>query len=445
LPPTPPRPSSPIIPPAAIRVPAPARPEERTSGLATEPVHPKTLIDPQPSGLAVGPVQNTLLGTPAETRRRAPTVPSDPPITRLAERAATDPSAWSATPAEPIRRSNEAPVLRDAPRRPSDPTTLRPDEPPYPQRPTPKPMIEPAAREPQRTLPGELPLRAPAKASDPINSTMRGPSAPVRLPASPEAPPRYPAEPSVHSDASAPTLRPSSPTATPTRTAGPPEPVELDSAITNPPPMRRGGSAPPPQRDVSPATRLPGILLHQEALDHDARLARSDLDHDDLGVTAPRMPVHPPIGRTSPFDAEDAGRTEPSLPRVDLPLRAPPTHPPPNSGAQDGSWAGGLAARIDSAVDEWGTETPVMAPSKAELRALLGAPDPTRQQSIEELERLHEAARELHSDPEILPPRPTSNTHEIHPDDIEASIEIAPRARTRSPSAIGVAKPKKPT
>jgi hypothetical protein len=115
--------------------------------------------------------------------------------------------------------------------------------------------------------------------------------------------------------------------------------------------------------------------------------------------------------------------------------------------ARGPGWSSGLASRIDAALhDEWSSETPVVAPTKAELRALLGAPDPTRQQSIDELERLHHAARELHSEPELLvlpsrrPPPPTS---EVDPDQIEAAIELAPPAR-RGPNTIASARPKKP-
>jgi hypothetical protein len=94
--------------------------------------------------------------------------------------------------------------------------------------------------------------------------------------------------------------------------------------------------------------------------------------------------------------------------------------------------------------DEWGTETPVKAPTSAELRNLLGTPDPTRQQSIEEIERLHAASKDVETpDPEVLHRRRAQHsTNEVDPDDIEAAIEIVPPARR--PSSIGVAKPKKP-
>nr|MDQ3370719.1 hypothetical protein [Myxococcota bacterium] len=105
-----------------------------------------------------------------------------------------------------------------------------------------------------------------------------------------------------------------------------------------------------------------------------------------------------------------------------------------------------IAARIDAALDhdEWNIETPVIAPSKAELRALLGVPDPTRKQSYDELERLHRATQEESSDPEVLlPPRRGGVTAEVDPDDIESAIELAPPAR-RSTIAVAKQPPAKP-
>jgi hypothetical protein len=122
--------------------------------------------------------------------------------------------------------------------------------------------------------------------------------------------------------------------------------------------------------------------------------------------------------------------------RVDL-------SPAPPSPARTADWSSGLAARIDAALDsdEWGSETPVIAPTRAELRALLGQPDPTRQQPLEEIERLQRRAAELaEADPPRRSPHPTA---EVDPDDIEAAIELAPPARRPlAASAIGVAKPK---
>jgi len=82
-------------------------------------------------------------------------------------------------------------------------------------------------------------------------------------------------------------------------------------------------------------------------------------------------------------------------------------------------------------------------PTRAELRALLGQPDPTRQQPVDELALLQRHAVDF-DEPELLPRRAPHPTTEVDPDDIEAAIEIAPPVR-RPPNAksIGVAKPKK--
>jgi putative nucleotidyltransferase with HDIG domain len=144
----------------------------------------------------------------------------------------------------------------------------------------------------------------------------------------------------------------------------------------------------------------------------------------------------------------DAGVTEPSLPvlsigdqrRDDAPPRpGPPTAPP---GRKPG-WASGLAARIDAAIegDDWGPETPVAPPTKAELRALTGNPDPTRRQPVDELQLLQRRAAELVERDARRSAHPTA---EVDPDDIEAAIEVAPPARRpTNANAIGASKPKK--
>jgi cyclic-di-AMP phosphodiesterase PgpH len=210
------------------------------------------------------------------------------------------------------------------------------------------------------------------------------------------------------------------------RTAGPPPRQDLENAITNPPPFRRRPSD-------GPITSLPGLIVEA------AHQVTADLEER---ITGERPAVRPggPGGRTAPQTTDNA-RTEPSMPRFELPLRAPPSVPPGNK-----KWSSELADRVDRALgDEWGTETPVVPPSPAELRSLLGAPDPTRKQSLDELEALHRAASETPSEPDILNPRrPKGATAEVDPDDIEAAIEIAPPARKPTGTAIAVAKPKKP-
>jgi cyclic-di-AMP phosphodiesterase PgpH len=257
----------------------------------------------------------------------------------------------------------------------------------------------PTVPPPMQTLPGAAPPAPPAPASDePLlgTNTLQGRPAPSRRPAMSPAPPVL-LETAHH------------------RTAGPPPRVDLENAVTNPPPLRRGPTG-------EPVTRLPAAILPDDA----------------EGRRTEPHPVTTPIthvGHVSGMHhVEDAGRTEPSMPKLELPSRPP-------RGAE-------LAARVEAALesDEWGPETPVVPPTRAELRSLLGVPDPTRKQSLDEIEALHRAATEdVAPDPELFATRrPPPATSEVDPDDIEAAIEVAPRARNRPPSAIGIARPKKP-
>ncbi len=259
---------------------------------------------------------------------------------------------------------------------------------------------------------------------------------PTRLGRSPTIPPMV-----------APIRRPSTIPPMESRTAGPPVPVDLENAVTNPPPLRGSGS---------PIKRLPPFILEERPSrtpheDVTMPAMRIDLD-DDARVTGERAAVtDDEARRTQPSmpAIEDAGRTEPSMPRFEVPTTKPGrtepgTRPPPPPK----SLTPGLAARIDAQLDDdaFGTETPIRAPTAAELRALLGQPDPTKQQSLDELERLHaeaDAQRQAEDDarPEILSRRTAKVTSEVDDDDIEAAIEVAPPAR-RSQS-IAVAKPKK--
>jgi hypothetical protein len=191
-------------------------------------------------------------------------------------------------------------------------------------------------------------------------------------------------------------------------------------------------SAPPPHRTpAAPATRLPPLFAGSGA-------PRAEDWTGDAG------------GRRGAHRIDDASTTEPSMARFDLAAEPPASAPPAAAGARrDGArpWSSGLASRVDAVLkDEWSNETPVVPPRPSELRALLGAPDPTRQQSIGEIEALHRAAEELHSDPELLVPPPRRVPHptsEVDPDQIEAAIELAPPAR-RPPSTIAAGKPRKP-
>jgi putative nucleotidyltransferase with HDIG domain len=139
-----------------------------------------------------------------------------------------------------------------------------------------------------------------------------------------------------------------------------------------PPPVGRLATAPAALNSTLPppaALRAPAITM-EEASDGMVRIEPSELEND-AGITAPRL------------------------------------------------------ERASSDDVDFGTDTPVKAPTRAELQALLDSPpDPTRKQSIEEIEAIH---RRAHS------------TAEVSEDDIEAAIELAPAARR---GALGVAKKK---
>jgi putative nucleotidyltransferase with HDIG domain len=209
----------------------------------------------------------------------------------------------------------------------------------------------------------------------------------------------------------------------PWSTSPPPPPApELDTAITIPPPLRRARN--------SPAARAQAVIV-----DDDPASGNS------LRITAERAAAQP---------LDDDSNTQPSL-RIGKP-QAPTTlaghaggpRSHPDITQEQSPWSAGLAARIDAALDDdFGGETPVIAPTKAELRALLGQPDVTRQASIEEIEALRLAADDIPSEPDILRPRHPM-TEEVMPEDIEAAIELAPPARRHAPNIIAVAKKKKP-
>ncbi|TMQ13871.1 MAG: hypothetical protein E6J91_17150 [Deltaproteobacteria bacterium] len=384
-------------------------------------------------------------------------------------------------------------------------------------------------REPAITLTGRAPGPAPAPApiSDPQLERSAAPDAEIGRDAAGTLPGRAPgpapapsatggmraSEPSAGDvDAAQPPRRartspaphppPGARPVEPARSAGPPRPVDLDNATTNPPPLRRGPGGQPampadpaqlataladlvsrvadapfgkpgdsdaavtqptlpavhtgePQRTSGLADESRNQLVTLRGYGDDASTSRRPVADraalDDARVTVPRAATAPPDEPARPPDVPaahepDAGITEPSLPmlaigdqrRVDMPLT------PPRSEADRTRWAQGLAARIDAALtDEWGNETPIVPPTKAELRALLGQPDPTKQQPIDELELLQRRASEL-SDP-AMPRRAPHPTAEVDPDDIEAAIELAPPARRGThPHAIGATKPRKP-
>jgi hypothetical protein len=161
---------------------------------------------------------------------------------------------------------------------------------------------------------------------------------------------------------------------------------------------------------------------------------------DPAHIPAALARALPRVG-TSPFSgrAPTAGDVIASSPPPP-PLRGPQatptaaeppiaigTRPLPFDAAQPG-WSRGLADRVEAqmASDDWGVETPVVAPSEGELRLLFGQPDPTRQLPPEQLELLQRRVADLGEPGQRRPPHPTA---EVDPDDIEAAIELAPPAR----------------
>ena len=319
--------------------------------------------------------------------------------------------------------------------------------------PTPRnraPSVHPAGIVPPAGLPAMPPGASPL-ASMSAGATIN-PRGEVEIPPVPEASPA--------ASSSLPAVEPAV-DGPPTRNSGPPQAVDLENAITNPPPLRRTKN--PPM-----ATRLPAYMVEDDLritaprkpVSSSPPFRRAD-SHEDAAITGERIPIHE-VGAV-----EDAGRTAPSMQKLDLPLKPPPASDPSivlprqhGEGFDPGATLSGdpLQKAIDLATraeaigerDEWGAETPVVAPSKAELRALLGVPDVTRKQSIEEIDQLHLAAIDAESsDAEILPPpaiadspsagvrRGLPATAEVDPEDIEAAIEIAPPARR---TAIGIVK-----
>ncbi|MEO8840831.1 MAG: HDIG domain-containing metalloprotein [Kofleriaceae bacterium] len=202
-------------------------------------------------------------------------------------------------------------------------------------------------------------------------------------------------------------------------------------------------------RDDAAATQPAMAAIKPSDLDEVGQFARRRAD-----AAATR-----PVPKQEPEDSESS-TTQPAMPRaiadadshgdvgdVTEPALLLPTPAP--VFADDKPWARGLAARIDASLDDdFGRETPAHAPSRAELQALVDAPpDATRQQSLEEIERLRidPAARRSEEELQFVTPRRSPYpTAEVSEDDIEAAIEIAPSARRTGSIPIGIAK-KKPS
>ncbi len=238
-------------------------------------------------------------------------------------------------------------------------------------------------------------------------------------------------------------LPPESPSAVRKRAATiPPTPVRRPPTVQPPlggrrsptmPPMvdgRRSPTMPPPATVKPPAAKV----ADDDASSTQPRMTRSE---PEQATTRPAMPRAPSDEPTSVGDD--------TSPRVELPLPAPaisdPHLPVQSAAPARSSWAKSLASRLD-ADTEFGTDTPVSAPTKAELQALVDAPlDATRQQTYEEIERLHKLTASRRSEPELeFSRRAPHATSEVSEEDIESAIEVAPAARRTG--AIGIAKKK---
>jgi cyclic-di-AMP phosphodiesterase PgpH len=390
---------------------------------------------------------NTLrgLGDPdeRETIRRLPTIaegsPASLPATPVAARETaallSDPAS-DAAPLQPVHVAD--PVAKPATSRPGSPA---------PGIDSPRALADQpraAARaasvpSPRTALPPEAKTLSPG-ALDPWPEVLTPPPYNV-APAYTLAAPRRAASPAP---APQPSPTPSPSSAAAGSPASPPPSVSPSSAASPSPSVSPSGSRPPTSTTAPSLSLLPTPALPSADPPGPARDAPASIAAEEPPVPAERraVPAHDP----------DAGITEPSMPALDAPSAVA------SSGAAPGEtdWSSGLAARIDAALDtdDWGRETPVVAPSKAELRALFGHPDPTRQQPLEEIAMLQRRAAELaeadalrrssHPTAEADAPRRSPHpTAEVDPDDIEAAIELAPPARRpAAATAIGVAKPR---
>jgi hypothetical protein len=258
------------------------------------------------------------------------------------------------------------------------------------------------------------PTVPPPDPDRPIGKTLFGTAADVRTPAKPHPEPFIAAKTSPGT-----TTDPREP-ATRTTSTAVPRGEDLDAS--------RDDSA--RARDDAAATRPSIAAIKVSDLAAVDEFARS---RDDAAVTRPVPKQAPEETESNPPSLGDVTEPEIRLERASLPQT---------------TWARGLASRIDANIDdEFGRDTPTRAPSRAELQALVDAPpDATRQQSIEEIEKLQRdpAARRSQEELNFRPRRAPFPTAEVSEDDIEAAIEIAPSARRTGSIPIGIAK-KKPT
>jgi len=214
------------------------------------------------------------------------------------------------------------------------------------------------------------------------------------------------------------------------------------------------GHPPVPSDPAQLAAALASIVSRVSAAPFGGPVVEAD------GVIAPRPSSQPrasgeprssrerPPGQPGAHATVHAGRTAPALPvlepsddRIDPP--SPWSGPEHRTTPRDAPWSSALATRIDAALDadEWSPETPVVAPTEAELRILIGQPDPTRQQPPADIAILQRHAAALGHEAPRRSPHPTA---EVDPDDIEAAIELAPPARRPTYANLIGARSKKP-
>ena len=379
------------------------------------------------------PPTSELLRPPS---RRAPTVPPIAMIPPRAQAVLVDGEADLSTTAPRLARAATTPpadvdpattapgLLAPVPRAPRTRSSAPDIDPATGARPTPTSL-------PSITVPAAVPPRDPSK---PTPSLPLGSRAPAKLTpsaflgdtaraASPSTPPpaRAPTASTPPINVPLPPLPSLSRTTSRSITAQPdPSETPATSRITS-----RSITVPP---DPSEAIPKP--------------IARANSTSSPFS-----LPLEPSVvtsaPKTPPATVPDAAVTAPAMPAAkDLEASRP---------SRMNVWAAGLAARIDAQISDdgddepdFGSETPVSAPTRAELQALLDAPpDTTRKLSVDEVERLHQQKELRPSQPELeLTRRAPYPTAEVREEDIEAAIEIAPSARR--PTAIGFAK-KKPS
>jgi hypothetical protein len=213
------------------------------------------------------------------------------------------------------------------------------------------------------------------------------------------------------------------------RTPAKPHPEPFIAAKTSPGATTTDARTPAASRDDAAVTQPSMATVKISDLAAVEEFARM---RDDAAVTRP-------VPKQAPEDADSAPPIS-DVTQPDVRLES--------ASVPQTTWARGLASRIDANLDdEFGRDTPTRAPSRAELQALVDAPpDATRQQSIEEIEKLQRdpAARRSQEELHFKPRRAPFPTAEVSEDDIEAAIEIAPSARRTGSIPIGIAK-KKPT